>query len=107
MSGLRRLGVSGRLTRVLESWCPPLPRYHFYYPKAFTDFGVEKSRRAHQNPQGIDADQRALKSTTSDAPLRPPRTLTPHLDEIRQQALGCVDTYRIHRMMAARVTTAR
>jgi hypothetical protein len=30
-----------------------------------------KSRRAHQNPQGIDADQRALKSTTSDAPLRP------------------------------------
>jgi len=30
-----------------------------------------ESRRAHQNPQGIDADQRALKSTTSDAPLRP------------------------------------
>jgi hypothetical protein len=29
------------------------------------------SRRTHQNPQGIDADQRALKSTTSDAPLRP------------------------------------
>ena len=38
---------------------------------AFADFGVESSRRAHQNPQGIDADQRALKSTTSDAPLRP------------------------------------
>jgi len=30
-----------------------------------------ESRRAHQNPQEIDADQRALKSTTSDAPLRP------------------------------------
>jgi hypothetical protein len=30
-----------------------------------------ESRRAHQNPQGIDTDQRALKSTTSDAPLRP------------------------------------
>jgi plasmid maintenance system killer protein len=25
----------------------------------------------------------------------------------RLEALGCVDTYRIHRMMAARVTTAR
>ena len=33
--------------------------------------GVHReSRRAHQNPQGIDAHQRALKSTTSDAPLR-------------------------------------
>jgi len=30
-----------------------------------------ESRRAHQNPRGIDADQKALKSTTSDAPLRP------------------------------------
>ena len=25
----------------------------------------------------------------------------------REYGLGCVDTYRIHRMMAARVTTAR
>jgi DNA-binding transcriptional LysR family regulator len=23
---------SGRLTRVLESWCPPFPGYHLYYP---------------------------------------------------------------------------
>jgi DNA-binding transcriptional LysR family regulator len=22
----------GRLTRVLEDWCPPFPGYHLYYP---------------------------------------------------------------------------
>ena len=24
--------VQGRLTRVLEDWCPPFPGYHLYYP---------------------------------------------------------------------------
>jgi len=24
--------AAGRLTRVLESWCPPFPGYHLYYP---------------------------------------------------------------------------
>jgi DNA-binding transcriptional LysR family regulator len=28
-----------RLTRVLESWCPPFPGYHLYYPS-----------RRHQSP---------------------------------------------------------
>jgi hypothetical protein len=43
-----------------------------------------ESRRAHQNPQGIDADQRALKSTTNDAPLRP----TPDADSRRLMISG-------------------
>ena len=30
---------AGRLTRVLESWCPPFPGYHLYYPS-----------RRHQSP---------------------------------------------------------
>ena len=30
---------AGRLTRVLESWCPPFPGYHLYYPV-----------RRHQSP---------------------------------------------------------
>jgi hypothetical protein len=29
------------------------------------------------------------------------------LDQVEEEALGSVDTYRIHRTMAARVTTAR
>ena len=31
--------VAGRLTRVLEPWCPPFPGYHLYYPS-----------RRHQSP---------------------------------------------------------
>lgn len=30
---------AGRLTRMLESWCPPFPGYHLYYPS-----------RRHQSP---------------------------------------------------------
>ena len=30
---------AGRLARVLESWCPPFPGYHLYYPS-----------RRHQSP---------------------------------------------------------
>ena len=30
---------AGRLTRALESWCPPFPGYHLYYPS-----------RRHQSP---------------------------------------------------------
>jgi DNA-binding transcriptional LysR family regulator len=43
---------AGRLVRVLDSWCPPLPGYHLYYPSrrksaalaAFAETLREKSR---------------------------------------------------------------
>ena len=38
---------------------------------------------------------------------KPDLTLRALLKELADRGLGCVDTYRIHRMMAARVTTAR
>jgi predicted nuclease of predicted toxin-antitoxin system len=36
-----------------------------------------------------------------------PDSLVAAVAEANDAVLGCVDTYRIHRMMAARVTTAR
>jgi hypothetical protein len=56
----------------------------------------------------------ALTLVSLNIPSAPPGNWVPHgqhcddgHSEIENLALGCVDTYRIHRMMAARVTTAR
>ena len=55
-------------------------------------------------------DRQQLPDNTADALAVPgPRAIDRHIWPIAEyeRALGSVDTYRIHRMMAARVTTAR
>jgi DNA-binding transcriptional LysR family regulator len=32
LTALREKPAKGRLARALESWCPPFPGYHLYYP---------------------------------------------------------------------------
>lgn len=64
------------------------------------------ARRQNMKSRPINEDWETAMDLKSLVPFRPRSTLTP-ADVYPFDALGRVDTYRNHKMIAARVTTAR
>ena len=80
------LGVG--VLAAMELRTPPRSAVAFVQPLAETAVDISDSHGALAK-----ADRLEIAAASSETPAQP--------------ALGSVDTYRIHRMMAARVTTAR